>query len=84
MELDLGAPDAQDTGRRLRAVGDELSDRFHGRADVVRTLVVTLPSVLGPPSAASPTPRPPRYSAPQLSLACHTLSSPASTHPSSV
>ncbi|MFF1278038.1 AAA family ATPase [Streptomyces marokkonensis] len=49
--------DAQDTARRLRAMCDELSDRFYERADVVRTLVVTLLAgqhslVLGPPGTA--------------------------------
>ncbi|KES04843.1 ATPase [Streptomyces toyocaensis] len=49
--------DAQDMARRLRAVCDELSDRFYERADVVRTLVVTLLAgqhslVLGPPGTA--------------------------------
>ncbi|MFE0889861.1 AAA family ATPase [Streptomyces rochei] len=53
----MGAQDAQDTARRLRAIGDELSDRFYERADVVRTLVVTLLAgqhslVLGPPGTA--------------------------------
>ncbi|MGW7616161.1 hypothetical protein ACWGLG_09895 [Streptomyces antimycoticus] len=51
------AQDAQDTAKRLRAIGDELSDRFYERADVVRTLVVTLLAgqhslVLGPPGTA--------------------------------
>ncbi|MEW2076081.1 AAA family ATPase [Streptomyces sp. NPDC012403] len=49
--------DARDTARRLRAICDELSDRFYERADVVRTLVVTLLAgrhslVLGPPGTA--------------------------------
>ncbi|WP_406497401.1 AAA family ATPase [Streptomyces sp. NBC_01604] len=49
--------DAQDTAKRLRAISDELSDRFYERADVVRTLVVTLLAgqhslVLGPPGTA--------------------------------
>ncbi|MFF6999589.1 AAA family ATPase [Streptomyces sp. NPDC008313] len=49
--------DAQDTARRLRAMCDELSDRFYERADVVRTLMVTLLAgqhslVLGPPGTA--------------------------------
>ncbi|MEV5094300.1 AAA family ATPase [Streptomyces rochei] len=53
----MGAQDAQNTARRLRAIGDELSDRFYERADVVRTLVVTLLAgqhslVLGPPGTA--------------------------------
>ncbi|MBQ0876729.1 MULTISPECIES: AAA family ATPase [Streptomyces] len=53
----MGAQDARDTARRLRAIGDELSDRFYERADVVRTLVVTLLAgqhslVLGPPGTA--------------------------------
>ncbi|GEC02929.1 hypothetical protein SSP24_05840 [Streptomyces spinoverrucosus] len=48
---------AQDTAKRLRAISDELSDRFYERADVVRTLVVTLLAgqhslVLGPPGTA--------------------------------
>lgn len=50
---------AQDTAKRLRAITDELSDRFYERADVVRTLVITLLAgqyslVLGPPGTASP------------------------------
>jgi MoxR-like ATPase len=50
-------PAAQDTAERLRAIADELSDRFYERADVVRTLVVTLLAgqhslVLGPPGTA--------------------------------
>lgn len=49
--------DGRDTARRLRAICDELSDRFYERADVVRTLVVTLLAgqhslVLGPPGTA--------------------------------
>ncbi|MYR46112.1 AAA family ATPase [Streptomyces sp. SID5910] len=53
----MEAQDAQDTARRLRAIGDELSDRFYERADAVRTLVVTLLAgqhslVLGPPGTA--------------------------------
>lgn len=49
--------EAQDTARKLRAISDELSDRFYERADVVRTLMVTLLSgqhslVLGPPGTA--------------------------------
>ncbi|MFH9728961.1 AAA family ATPase [Streptomyces sp. NPDC017260] len=49
--------DARDTAKRLRTIGDELSDRFYERADVVRTLVVTLLAgqhslVLGPPGTA--------------------------------
>ncbi|MGW5675961.1 AAA family ATPase [Streptomyces sp. NPDC003860] len=49
-----GAPD---TAGRLRAICDELSERFYERADVVRTLVVTLLAgrhslVLGPPGTA--------------------------------
>ncbi|MBC7274549.1 MAG: AAA family ATPase [Streptomyces sp.] len=53
----MGQPDAQDTAERLRAICDELSDRFYERADVVRTLVVTLLAgqhslVLGPPGTA--------------------------------
>ncbi|MFJ8652717.1 AAA family ATPase [Streptomyces rochei] len=53
----MGAQGAQDTARRLRAIGDELSDRFYERADVVRTLVVTLLAgqhslLLGPPGTA--------------------------------
>ncbi|MEU5141182.1 AAA family ATPase [Streptomyces sp. NPDC021139] len=51
------APFAPDTAERLRAIGDELSDRFYERADVVRTLLVTLLAgqhslVLGPPGTA--------------------------------
>ncbi|MDQ0401734.1 AAA family ATPase [Streptomyces sp. NPDC000349] len=51
------APGAQDTARRLRAIGEELSDRFYERADVVRTLLVTLLAgrhslILGPPGTA--------------------------------
>ncbi|CAL9346606.1 MULTISPECIES: AAA family ATPase [unclassified Streptomyces] len=51
------APAAPDTAQRLRAIGDELSDRFLERADVVRTLLVTLLAgqhslVLGPPGTA--------------------------------
>jgi MoxR-like ATPase len=50
----MSAEDATDTAERLRAISDELSDRFYERADVVRTLVVTLLAgqhslVLGPP-----------------------------------
>ncbi|MFF7649947.1 AAA family ATPase [Streptomyces sp. NPDC007983] len=53
----MDARDPQDTAKRLRAIGDELSDRFYERADVVRTLVVTLLAgqhslVLGPPGTA--------------------------------
>ncbi|MFF9566779.1 AAA family ATPase [Streptomyces sp. NPDC014685] len=49
--------DAGDTAGRLRAIGDELSDRFYERADVVRTLLVALLAgqhslVLGPPGTA--------------------------------
>ncbi|MEU9603256.1 AAA family ATPase [Streptomyces sp. NPDC048057] len=52
-----GADGAQDTAGLLRAICDELSDRFYERADVVRTLVVTLLAgrhslVLGPPGTA--------------------------------
>ncbi|MFG2543147.1 AAA family ATPase [Streptomyces sp. NPDC048594] len=53
-----GARDtALDTARRLRAIGGELSDRFYERADVVRTLLVTLLAgrhslILGPPGTA--------------------------------
>ncbi|MZE77798.1 AAA family ATPase [Streptomyces xinghaiensis] len=48
---------AEETAERLRAICDELSDRFYERADVVRTLVVTLLAgqhslVLGPPGTA--------------------------------
>ncbi|WP_399136296.1 AAA family ATPase [Streptomyces sp. NBUA17] len=48
---------AEDTAAGLRAIGDELSDRFYERADVVRTLLVTLLAgqhslVLGPPGTA--------------------------------
>ncbi|MGW7514547.1 AAA family ATPase [Streptomyces sp. NPDC054796] len=51
------APDPQGTSKRLRAISDELSDRFYERADVVRTLLVTLLAgqhslVLGPPGTA--------------------------------
>jgi MoxR-like ATPase len=51
------AHDTQGTAERLRAICDELSDRLYERADVVRTLVVTLPAgqhslVLGPPGTA--------------------------------
>ncbi|MGP2442474.1 AAA family ATPase [Streptomyces sp. JW3] len=53
----MGAQDARDTAARLRAISDELSDRFYERDDVVRTLVVTLLAgqhslVLGPPGTA--------------------------------
>ncbi|WP_320774460.1 AAA family ATPase [Streptomyces sp. CRN 30] len=53
----MGAQDARDTAERLRAIVGELSDRFHERDDVVRTLVVTLLAgqhslVLGPPGTA--------------------------------
>ncbi|MEW2067495.1 AAA family ATPase [Streptomyces sp. NPDC007346] len=49
--------DAQDTAGKLRAICDEVSDRFYERADVVRTLVVALLAgqhslVLGPPGTA--------------------------------
>ncbi|KOT37506.1 hypothetical protein ADK41_19260 [Streptomyces caelestis] len=48
---------AEDTAGRLRPVGDEPSERSHERADIVRTLLVTLlagqhSSVLGPPGRA--------------------------------
>ncbi|MGA5259419.1 AAA family ATPase [Streptomyces griseoincarnatus] len=51
------AGDAHDTALRLRAVCEELSERFFERDDVVRTLVVTLLAgqhslVLGPPGTA--------------------------------
>ncbi|MFM9368421.1 AAA family ATPase [Streptomyces sp. Da 82-17] len=51
------AQDAQETAKRLRAIVDELSDRFYERADVLRTLLVTLLAgqhslVLGPPGTA--------------------------------
>ncbi|AOW85330.1 MULTISPECIES: AAA family ATPase [Streptomyces] len=51
------AQPAEDTAAGLRAIGDELSDRFYERADVVRTLLVTLLAgqhslVLGPPGTA--------------------------------
>ncbi|AIV38279.1 AAA family ATPase [Streptomyces sp. R1] len=51
------APAAQDTAVRLRSIGHELSDRFLERADVVRTLLVTLLAgqhslLLGPPGTA--------------------------------
>lgn len=53
----MGAQDARETAERLRTIGDELSDRFYERADVVRALVVTLLAgqhslVLGPPGTA--------------------------------
>ncbi|WP_019547356.1 AAA family ATPase [Streptomyces sulphureus] len=53
----MGAQDAQETAGRLRAITDELSDRFYERADVLRTLVATLLAgqhsfVLGPPGTA--------------------------------
>ncbi|MEU4658575.1 AAA family ATPase [Streptomyces sp. NPDC023723] len=53
----MGAQGARDTAARLRAISDELSDRFYERDDVVRTLVVTLLAgqhslVLGPPGTA--------------------------------
>ncbi|MFJ5560044.1 AAA family ATPase [Streptomyces sp. NPDC093250] len=49
--------DGRDTAQRLRAICDELSERFYERADVVRTLAVTLLAgqhslVLGPPGTA--------------------------------
>lgn len=58
--LSIGTQDPHDgreTAGRLRAISDELSDRFYERADVVRTLVVTLLAgqhslVLGPPGTA--------------------------------
>ncbi|MCF3170394.1 AAA family ATPase [Streptomyces violaceoruber] len=51
------AGDAQTTAARLRAICDEMSDRFYERADVVRTLVVALLAgqhslLLGPPGTA--------------------------------
>ncbi|MEV8127685.1 AAA family ATPase [Streptomyces sp. NPDC085944] len=51
------APAAPDTAVRLRTIGAELSDRFLERADVVRTLLVTLLAgqhslMLGPPGTA--------------------------------
>ncbi|MBZ6133567.1 AAA family ATPase [Streptomyces olivaceus] len=51
------AQPAEDTAAGLRAIGDELSDRFYERADVVRTLLVTLLAgqhslLLGPPGTA--------------------------------
>lgn len=54
---ETAAREAPDTAERLRAVGAELSDRFYERADVVRTLLVTLLAgqhslVLGPPGTA--------------------------------
>ncbi|WAM00352.1 AAA family ATPase [Streptomyces sp. Je 1-369] len=56
----MGAPDGQgsrNTAERLRKISGELSDRFFERADVVRTLLVTLLAgqhslVLGPPGTA--------------------------------
>ncbi|MGX2996152.1 AAA family ATPase [Streptomyces sp. JNUCC 64] len=54
----MGTQDAQDdTPGRLRAISDEVSERFYERADVVRTLLVTLLAgqhslVLGPPGTA--------------------------------
>lgn len=52
-----GIPGTQDTATRLRAITEEVSDRFYERADVVRTLMVTLLArqhslVLGPPGTA--------------------------------
>ncbi|MEU4205284.1 AAA family ATPase [Streptomyces sp. NPDC045470] len=51
------AEGAPATAGRLRAISEELSDRFYERADVVRTLVVALLAgqhslVLGPPGTA--------------------------------
>ncbi|EFE73718.1 AAA family ATPase [Streptomyces filamentosus] len=51
------AQDAQDTAERLRAVRDEVADRFYERAEVVRTLLVALLAgqhslLLGPPGTA--------------------------------
>ncbi|MFI6523748.1 AAA family ATPase [Streptomyces uncialis] len=53
----MEAQDSQDTAKRLRAICNEVSDRFFERADVVRTLVMTLLAgqhslVLGPPGTA--------------------------------
>ncbi|GAA1419253.1 hypothetical protein GCM10009601_15880 [Streptomyces thermospinosisporus] len=53
-----GMGDGQETARRLRAVREELAERFLERDDVVRTLVVTLPAgqhslLLGPPGTAT-------------------------------
>ncbi|UCM91443.1 AAA family ATPase [Streptomyces marincola] len=53
----MDAQDTRDTAARLRAICDELSERFLERADVVRTLVVTLLAgqhslLLGPPGTA--------------------------------
>ncbi|RKN45037.1 AAA family ATPase [Streptomyces hoynatensis] len=49
--------DPKETAARLRAIGEELSERFYERADVVRTLLVTLLAgqhslLLGPPGTA--------------------------------
>jgi MoxR-like ATPase len=51
------SPAALDTALRLRAISEELAERFYERADVVRTLVVALLAgqhslVLGPPGTA--------------------------------
>ncbi|WP_404829817.1 AAA family ATPase [Streptomyces arboris] len=56
-DLATATDTATDTAARLRAICDEVSDRFYERADVVRTLVVALLAgqhslVLGPPGTA--------------------------------
>ncbi|MFF9484775.1 AAA family ATPase [Streptomyces sp. NPDC014676] len=57
MARHMEALTVEDTAGRLRAIGDELSERFYERADVVRTLLVTLLAgqhslLLGPPGTA--------------------------------
>ncbi|MGW6716132.1 AAA family ATPase [Streptomyces globisporus] len=52
-----GTQDTQDTAEKLRAVRDEMADRFYERAEVVRTLLVALLAgqhslLLGPPGTA--------------------------------